>query len=349
MRNLKLFKIIFFPLVIMVILLLYLFFINESEFKGEPLHLKKILSFGNSFGRPIQLCIIDSPVLVIDQKPLKGFKFIQAFSINGNFLYSFGDRGSGPNEMISPKKIDIDPTDKGYYWIFDGSLLRLTRFTLSDKRNNDKFIKLDKGMPYDPVIISDNLIASLGFGLTSGRFALFDSTGRLLDEVGQIPPGQPNNTPIPVHLVAFQGTMCKNSDASKIIISSLYSDMIEIYTSEGKLIKRFYGPDEKLPIYKTVKVGVHPVMEIDLKKSYFGYLSIYSTSNKIYALYSETSITDRKKGGLGNIIHVYDFDGKLLKIYKTDEDLYAISINANDSLLFGIQHYDRVSIIKYKL
>lgn len=349
MKKIKSLKFLFIPLIIIAFLLYYYLFIINQGYYSNPIKLEKIANFGNSFGRPIELCVIDTLVLVIDKKPLSEFKYIHVFSINGEFLYSFGDRGSGPNEMISPTKIEIDPFDKNRIWVFDNTLLRFTRFTLFNDNNENKFIKLDKGMPYNPIIISSNLIASLGFGLTSGRFALYDSLGQLLNEVGAIPPGKLKNVPVQVHLVAYQGTMTKNYDASKIIISSLYSDMIELYSSNGVLIKRFYGPDKKLPIYKTIKVGDNPVMEIDDKKSYYGYVSVYATSNKIYALYAGNSIADRNKGGYGNKIHVFDFDGTLSKVYETDEDLFAISVTENDSLLLGIQHYDKIRIVVYKL
>ncbi|AFH48402.1 Hypothetical protein IALB_0690 [Ignavibacterium album JCM 16511] len=205
-------------------------------------------------------------------------------------------------------------------------------------------------IPYSAIKLPNGNIASLGFGLTSGRFALYDSTGQFIIEVGEIPPGKMKNTPVPVHLVAFQGKTRKCPNNSKIIISSRFSDMIEVYKLDGSLIKRFWGPIEKLPVYETVKIGDKAVMALDDKNSILGYIDIYVTNRKIYALYSGRTRPDyAQKAPYGNTIHVFDFEGNILRIYKTDEDLFAISATGNDSLLFGIQHYDKIQIVVYKL
>lgn len=214
----------------------------------------------------------------------------------------------------------------------------------------ENYIPINRGIPYKTIKLSNGNIASLGFGLTNGRFAMYDSTGKLIKEVGEIPPGKMKNIPVPVHLVAFQGKIRKTPDATKIIISSRFTDMIEVYLSDGSLLKRFFGPIEKLPIYETVKVGDNPVMSLDDKKSILGYIDIYVTNRDIYVLYSGRTRTEYgQKAPYGNTIHIFDFDGNLLKVYKTDEDLFAISVDEKDSVLYGIQHYDKIQIVGYKL
>ncbi|MFN3872180.1 MAG: BF3164 family lipoprotein [Ignavibacterium sp.] len=335
--------------IILFISLYYFLFFEESIFKKDPVPLKKFSTFGNFLGFPTEVFVIDSLLIVIDKKPQVGYKFINMFSFDGQFKFSYTDKGTGPKEMINPKSIDFDPFDKEKFWIFDASLYRFIKLSLKTMMI-ENYISINRGLPYNAVKLSNGNISSLGYGLTTGRFALHDSTGQFIKEVGEIPPGIMNNIPIPVHLVAFQGKCRKSPDNSKIIISSRFTDMIEVYLVDGTLIKRFFGPLNKLPVYETVKVGDNPVMALDDKNSVLGYIDIFITAGKIYALYSGRIRPEYgQKAPYGNTIHVFDFEGNLKKIYKTDEDLFAISVTENDSLLFGVQHYDEVQIVAYKL
>lgn len=336
-------------LIIFISILYYFLFYEESNYAKNPVFLKKISAFGNFLGSPKEMFVSNSFLIVIDSKPQKEYKFVNVFSIEGKFISSFVDKGNGPKEMIYPSSIDSDPFDKEKFWVFDASLYRFIRLSLKTK-SVEEYIPINRGIPYNGIKLSNGNISSLGFGLTNGRYALYDSTGQLINEVGEIPPGKMKNIPVPVHLVAFQGKIRKCPDNLKIVISSRFTDMIEVYSLDGSLMKRFFGPIEKLPIYETVEIGDNPVMALDDKKSFFGYIDICVTNRNIYALYSgRTRPEYSQKAPYGNTIHVFDFEGNIQKVYKTDEDLFAISVNANDSLLFGIQHYNRVSIIKYKL
>ncbi len=338
------------PILIIFVFIVYYFLLSEeSIYEKDPVTLKKISEFGNFLGLPKEVFVIDSLLIVIDSKPQKEHKFITVFSLDGQYLFSFVNKGNGPLEMKNPKSIDFDPSDKMKFWVFDASLYRFIKLSLKTKIV-ENYIPLNRGMPYNAIKLSNGNILSLGFGLTKGRYVLYDSTGQLIKEAGEIPPGKMKNTPVPVHLVAYQGKIRKTPDATKIIISSRFTDMIEVYLSDGSLMKRFFGPIEKLPIYKTVKVGDNPVMALDDKKSVLGYIDIYVTNRKIYGLYSgRTRSNYAQKTPYGNTIHVFDFEGNLKKIYKTDEDLFAISVTENDSLLLGIQRYDKVQIVVYKL
>ncbi len=336
-------------LVTFVLILYYLLFSEKSIYAKEPVHLKKITTFGNFLGFPTEVFVIDSFLITIDTKPQEEYKFINVFSLEGEYLFSFVDKGNGPKEMINPKSIDSDPFDKEKFWVFDASLYRFIKLSLKTKMI-ENYIPIDRGIPYNSIKLSNGNVSSLGFGLTYGRYALYDSTGQFIKEVGEIPPGKMKNTPVPVHLVAFQGKIRKCANNSEIVISSRFTDMIEIYLLDGTLIKRFFGPIEKLPIYETVKVGDNPVMALDDKNSVLGYIDICVTNRKIYALYSgRTRPEYGQKAPYGNTIHVFDFEGNILKIYKTDEDLFAITIDSNEELMYGIQHYNKLSILAYRL
>lgn len=336
--------------IILALFFLYNIFFNKStSFKKEFTLLRQVSEFGDSLGSPSRLIVLDSTIIIIDNKPLTGFSSVQAYGASGIYLRSFGRQGQGPNEMLSPWQIFIDPANKNNFWIFDLALYRLTEFSLNGKENN-KFITFKGGMPYSPILLKNGLIESPGFSLTKGRLAVYDTSGKMLKIIGEIPPGKKENVPVPVHQVAFQSVLKVKPDGSLLVLAVRYADMLEIYKPDGTLVKRVHGPVNKNPIYNVDLVNGSPVMAIDTKNSIIGYTDIALTNNYIYALFSGRTINEyHQKAPYGNHVHVFNWKGEILKVYKTDSDLLTIAVSNDENRLYAVQDYPKVSIVVYSL
>ncbi|MFZ2323368.1 MAG: BF3164 family lipoprotein [Ignavibacteriaceae bacterium] len=334
---------------IFVSVFIYFYKISSNESNKTESQLQKMGKFGSSLGFAYDIAVFDSLIIIIDKKPISNNKFIQVFNSEGKPLYNFGEQGQGPNEIVSPKKIDFEPSSKTFFWIYDLIQYRLTKFSIYGDSTGE-FITLKEGMPYSPVILDENKIISPGFALTSNFLGCYDSSGHLIKEIGEIPPGKKENTPIPVHLVAYQSKVRKSFDCSKIIVAPLFTNSIEIYQADGTLLKRFYYGSKFLPIYETVGVGEHPVMSLNDKKTNVGFLDICLTKDKIYALYSGRSLNEYKdRASFGNTIIVFDLDGNLLRTYNTKEEIYLIAVNKEESTLYGAQEDENEPILIYSL
>jgi hypothetical protein len=322
---------------------------NASEYNIKPLNLTSYTWFGDSLGLPAEILVMDTVLLIRDIKPLLNENWIQTYSLKGRFISSFGKKGKGPNEMIGAWKIDTDISYNNHFWVYDLVLKRITEFSIDSLLPN-KFITLKEGAPYNPVIVSNNLFISPGLGLFNGRLAFYDSVGLILREVGVIPPGLEEKTPIPIHQDAYQSRLKKTPDGSYVVLAVRFADQLEIYKSSGDMMKRIYGPKKSNPVYNVKSDGVNPIMVLNSKKAIMGYIDVSLSQNKIYALYSGRNLNEYKENAsYGNTIHVFNLNGNLLNVYKTEEDLIGIAVDVNDTKMFAIQHKPKVLILTYNL
>lgn len=337
-------------IVILILILLYnILFKENASFEKEFVNLQKVSEFGNSLGMPGKIMLLDSTIIIIDYKPLPGFPYIQTYGSDTKYIRSYGKQGQGPNEMLDPWKVFPDPVSKNKFWIYDVILHRVTKFSL-DSTVTNKYITLEGAMSYNPVLLENGLIISPGFGLTKGRLAVYDTTGKMLKIIGEIPPGIKENVPVPVHQVAYQSILKVKPDGSFLVLAVRYADMLELYRTDGILVKRIHGPFNREPVYSVDILNGSPVMAIDTKNSIIGYIDIALTNKYIYALFSGRTIDEyHEKAAYGNYIHVFDWNGDILSIYKSDSDLLSIAVNSDESLLYAIQYYPKVSIVVYSL
>lgn len=114
-------------------------------------------------------------------------------------------------------------------------------------------------------------------------------------------------------------------DQSKLAIGTRYADQIEIYEPDGTLIKQISGSLNSVPVYEVHSVGDKPVMSINRDKTHFGYIHIAVTNDFIYALYSgRLPLEYPGRANFGECVHIYDWNGELVRIYKLGNDIIKI-------------------------
>lgn len=306
----------------------------------------RVLIPSDSLYLPQDVAIVDEYLVIIDAS----MEAAQVYNrSDGKYVKTLGRHGKGPGEFAGVWSINKDYINPNAFWIFDFDLFRLTKWLVGSEFP-EIIITLQKGMPYNPVVIGDSLVISPGFSLTEGRFAIYDTSGKLIREIGPVPEGGAAKVPVWIHLEAYQGTLKIKPDRSKLVMGTRYADQIEIYDPDGVLITKVSGPLNSIPIYEVHSVGDKPVMAINRDKTYFGYLDLDVTNDLIYALYSGR-LPPKYPGraNFGEYIHIYDWNGNLVRIHKLDNDVIEIAVDESGEKLYALRHDPSPAILEYKI
>lgn len=322
---------------------------TDKYFKGEQLSSVRIVN-PDSLGMPGSIAYSGKKLCITDSKSLYGVNKILVYNVETKkMITSFGGTGDGPGEFRSPISLNSVIGKNGVFSISDLHLLRFNTFTVG----NDNKVKITKtvllkgSLPYEIVMVNENNLFSLGLTIsTDKRMAVFDTTGSVIKYAGELLPGKGKNTPPAIHNQACKGVLKVTPDGKHIVVSAQHSDYLDVYNKEGRLLHRFSGPKNFLPVYEVAGVSETPVMAIDDKKAMYGYIGIACSNEYIYALYSGNPFKGNYEG---NLIHVYDMKGKFIKTYALDQKISFFTFDNDNNRFYGIQLYPRPVILEYSV
>ncbi len=322
--------------------LFFIFIGCSSEIKETGVKLEKIIS-ADSLGLAQGLIVCDSTLIVLDSRPLTNNQIRLYSSMDYRFIKSIGRKGHGPGEFMDGSGLNKTYGGNAGFTIFDYSSKKLIIYKLKGSRNPNYFtsVSLKEGSPAWPVINNRKNIFSLNTEIFEGHFSKYDFEGNLTDVLGIIPPGKRPNDPLPAHLQACQGILRMTPDATKIIISYIFADLIDIYNTEGVLLHRISGPIGVTPSYKVKNRANYPTAIIDRKKAIYGYIDIAVTNTHIIALFSGGNFSSKYQG---KFLHIYTLKGKLEKEIKLETKISRIAFDDINKKVFAITYYPEPSI-----
>ena len=348
-KNRKKFWIIISGLAVFCFIVIALYFLIEN-YKNKRFFSGKILSGevvinSDSLGRVVDITCVNGYLIILDDRPLGNRGKVQIYDLNRFSLVDHaGKEGSGPGEIRTPASLNRVPGVDNKFSVFDISLNRLTVYKLSDgKCEVDKITTFEGAGIYYAHIFNDSIVATLDF-LGDARISLYNFSGKKIGAFGELLPGKKRNVPLDVHKAAMQGKLKVSPNSDYCVSNATFSDYIDIY-KDFKLLKRFHGPSDFLPRYNVETFQGFPVMAIDTQKAIWGYIDLFLTSDYIFALYSGNPF---KAGAGGKYVHVYSYDGKLVKTYLLDREVLSICFNSSNKCFYCVDK-SQVQIVKFAL
>lgn len=271
---------------------------------------------------------------------------------DGSYVRSLGRRGAGPREFKGAWTLGDSEGDE--LWVYDLSVRRMTRIDLGvpveragEPLPMRSFNLVSSLTPTDPRWCGDTVLVSPGF-FVDGRIARFNPAGELVRTVGAVPEDG-SGMPPTVRQEAYVGRLAVDPAGRRLAIATRHADRIEIYRCDGTLLGRVRGPFGFDPVYGTARGRNGPIMSTgdDLR---FGYVDVAATGKYIFALFSGRTREGYKgDSSFGRFVHVFSWDGRLLRVVEADSDLLAITVDPAANTLYAIRHAPSPAVLAFPL
>jgi hypothetical protein len=305
---------------------------EETLFPEEKAIVFSEMSVGDSLGRVLTVkSMKDYLVLtevnagtqlqLIDKKPKK--------------TYRFGRTGQGPGELLAAT--DFILKDDKRIEVYDAQQRTLFDFNIDSVLKWHEYARpevLIREIPMFPLSIGaldGQTYVAPGLGLGMKRFMLMDSRGEVVSTAGELPEKKMAQVSDFVHAYAYWARVTTNRKESKVAICTNYAGIMQIYdckTGAVRLIRehRLFPAD----------YGEADGNLVASAQTRWGYISVDSSDEYIFALYSGLNQADNPDGAyaVSGVIHVFDWDGNPVCRLTSDRKLQTICVDG-DSRLYG--------------
>lgn len=304
----------------------------ETEYYGHK----------NLLKNPEQLTLFGDIIIITEPQCDTIFKLISIY--DPSMYYSFGSKGRGPGEFLSPKlnRSQLQENSDSTLQIFDPFKKILYRIQWQDTQYAFNPEVTPRAYIPSSLQIVTNLIQinDSSFIGTSTRiqnvFFKWDQKNDSIKLCGEPDfiklPGDFPETFIPY---LFTSSLTSNKENGRTAVAYYLYDILDIYDNQGELIRRIKGNAKiDFPEIKATSSS------FSSDKATMYYNDIYSTDSYIYSLYygfTESSLEDpEKRKELYSKVIIYSWEGDLVDRYKIDGIVTSICV-AGDSLLYGLE------------
>ncbi len=323
-----------------------------DTYRVEPTHLAGVVvGETTQLQLPTALRVVGPYLVVIDDfsdSVLHVFR-----GVDGALVRSLGRRGKGPGEFAGAWQIDPVPGSGSEFWVYDLGLRRITHVDLrrvlaGEALAHERMINLTSpATVLGPVWLGDTVLVTPGL-FAQGRLGYFDSDGRLLRTRGELPRGT-GRFPASVVQSAYQAVLRPSPDRTRLALATRYAGKLDIYDAGGVFLRTAATPFQFEPRYSVAEGARGPVMATDVDVR-LGYVDLATTDRYIFALFSGR-LRECYKGEapFGDVIHVFGWNGDLLRVLKLDASVLAIDVDTGTAALYAVRHDPQPAVMRYAL
>lgn len=312
-----------------------------AELKGRAIGDPDVLA------KPGALLVHGQRIVIIDNSADARVIIIDAST--GRTVGRFGRKGSGPGEFTGATSLESDPDDQSAFWVHDITLRRMTKVLLASNYPTSglpNFTTLNfKANIMEPRWTSSREIVGPGI-FPAGRVSVFTRQGEFVRAFGALPSGD-ERVPMTVRQEAYRSYMSLSPDRSRMVLATRYADRIEFFRTSGEKFGEATRPFSFEPKFSVGAGKVGPVMQFGDDMRY-GYTGLAATDQLIFALFS-----GRMRGGFNsqapfaNFVHVYDWTGRLLRVFRLDVSVVGLAVDSKASRIFALRHDPLPSVVVF--
>ena len=276
---------------------------------------------------------------------------------DGSLIGQFFPRGNGHGEFMAVSGVNqLVPRNVGLTAMvnaIDGQKLIAWNITKSVEQNTtvyeESVLKKPENHPapffsYNMLVGKDSVMGYLpGTPMLNAPSAapvwyLFEkSTNRCLAEIHNY---DPIDNPDAQKVVSdcFSTSACAKPDGTKLVESMYYLPQINIIdVKSGKVSGYLMKGHDDYSIFST-----------DMRELHCCYRQVTSTDKYIFALWSGRKLNEDDYSRGYDEVHVFDWDGRMLKKVKLSVPVQSIYLDQANDLLYGC-HQDRQPLYRYKV
>jgi hypothetical protein len=317
------------------------FFENVRHIKGETVAVD---------------CMIGRPVMILYAEPQKillydyyDHEFMTRVDLSGHSCARFLREGNGPGEWIPGFKMYVSPENQtaGIYHAQTGTLKQydLQKFTAADANSPKTVSELKiEDMPTAANILpAGNRFIGIG-AFEKGRIHLDSQQGKRIASGGKYPFRGEEMEAVP-RFLAYQSHIASNGK-DKFVVASAYGDNLEFYAIEKDsiVLKNRYGTRDAGFSFENGFISLTP-------DCLLGYKGAWGGKKYCYLLFSGKSYAENKYKKTGaRYILVFSWEGRFVKSYETEDDLWALCADEENQLMYAAAEHEGESVImKYAL
>jgi hypothetical protein len=268
----------------------------------------------------------------------------------GKLITKWGVRGQGPGEYIQIA-IRFNVLDNRLIFL-DNAKKEINYVPLSAILEHDSTAKIVKE-PYPYIadfrprhitFVGDKKIAAGAF--KEGHFGIIDSENNIVANPFDFPFAYKEITGI-YRGSTFQSIIKSNNKQRKFAISSLYSDIFEIYqVNDTNIVRTYLSPFKYIPQI-TKKPRGNTIYAVDYINSIAGLLRMAVSEDFVCFAYSSKSYEESANSDHeSNEILCFDWNGEKVKKYILPFPIHDFCIDKNH--IYGLRYFDDNETVIYR-
>ncbi len=313
-------------------------YIEKSDFKietltGENLEFDSLLRPDKIFFNNDKLYIIDGghPTFSVSIYNLSNRQ------IEGRYIR----KGNGPDEILHIQNLQFIGDSLVAFDNRKKRLLFFNKVNLVNEPKRLKEIKIDNTDVKSPLIKNSKNIIDFGL-LGTHRINIYNTNGKLIEKVGYMPKMKGFEL---TKGVTYSGDCQMTIHDSKIVLAYKYTDLLEIYSSEGELLRRNFGPVNVPPSTAVMDLGNGATMGSGGPDAIRAFTSPNIGNHSIMTLFNGKLMTDNYHT---NQVYVFDINGNPDRILKLDKGIFAFTVDWEKQFIYGITHEPEPAILKFE-
>ena len=326
--------------------------INEQQSLIDSLEIKRILTKKQAYllGQVIDFRVKDEFIILTQQS--KDQPIIVLNKKTGAPLKLKTRLGRGPGEFIAARDI-LENEKLHQFTVYDPRNSRLTTFEIIDKKVEvARILSIPSSNLSDLAWFNGNIYAT-GLFFRDIAFKKFTIKNNEITEAFSISPPVFNadNLAAEIKIHLNRRSLTQNKQG-RIALAYLYTCQLQLFKTEGSLVKTVSGPVEIDPVYRVVPDPNESRLHfLRNKNTRFCYTSMAASHSLIFVLFSGRSRSEFREAparvAAGTVIHVFNWQGEYKGKIALPVEVRIIRFDEQTNRFYALSDYPAPRIVEF--
>lgn len=303
----------------------------------------KALEFNDLIMHPSGVQVYDSILVTLEYK---GENLCNLYNLNTK--EKIGERltrGQGPDEMLVPSFIDNDGLS---VQIIDMATSVIYKYDLEDFIKNEapkpiSKSKLEENINSGMQMLGENVIGYPYF--KNRQLYVFNMEGKKIGEFADFPPSSISYSDAAKADAYYMGFTTNGID--KTAICYYMTDLIEIYDSNGALVKRMHGPEQFFAYFDGMGNGEDATSKSVKGRNRDAYFSPKNGGDHFFVLYNGGYVDEENHSSYCTRLFSFSWDGTPKNIYLLDVPIFTFCVDKKKKKIYGITNTPDYHVVEY--